>query len=102
MLVDVALLAGRVFASRIVDAPEHPLGGEQALDADGAAGVDAAGGDADLGPKAQPETVSKPDTVLFLINIIVRHFWQKKENMRDAESEKSKRKKEIESKKSKR
>ena len=78
MLVDVALLAGRVFASRIVDAPEHPLGGEQALDADGAAGVDAAGGDADLGPKAQPETVSKPDTVLFLMNIFVRHFWQKK------------------------
>ena len=78
MLVDVALLAGRVFASGIVDAPEHPLGGEQALDADGAAGVDAAGGDADLGPEAQPETVSKPATVLFLMNIFVRHFWQKK------------------------
>lgn len=40
-------------------AAEHPLGGEEALHADGAAGVDAGGGDADLGTQAEAEAVGE-------------------------------------------
>lgn len=39
---------------------QHPLGGEEALHADGAAGVDAARADAHLGSEAEAEAVSEP------------------------------------------
>lgn len=38
---------------------EHPLGGEQALDAHGAPGVDPRRADADLGAQAEPEAVGE-------------------------------------------
>ena len=49
-----------VLSSRVVRAPDLPLSSQQSLNPHGAPGVDAPGGDADLGAETEAETVSEP------------------------------------------
>ena len=54
------LPAHSVLLGRVVGAPELQFGGEEALHAHGAPGVDPARGDVHLGIQAQTVSVSKP------------------------------------------
>ena len=57
---ELALPAGVHGGGVVSVARDDPLGGEEPVDANGAASVDAAGGDSHLGPEAHPVAVRHP------------------------------------------